>query len=57
MPRKFAAPGTRRFATARRAVANEGKLDTVRAITEWIACVLDAMCVVRIAIHERLSLH
>ena len=57
MPRSFAAPGKRRFATARCAVAKERKLDALRAITEWITCVLDAICVMQIALHERLSLH
>jgi len=57
MPRNFAAPGKRRFAAARCAVAKEGKLDALRAITEQIACVLDAICVMQIALHQRLSLH
>jgi hypothetical protein len=57
MRRNFAAPGKRRFAAARCAVAKEGKLGALRAITEWIACVLDAICVMQIAPHQRLSLH
>ncbi|WP_158513173.1 hypothetical protein [Immundisolibacter cernigliae] len=57
MPRNFEAPGKRRFARARRAAAKEGKLSALRAITEWMACVLDAICVMQIAPHQRLSLH
>jgi hypothetical protein len=57
MPRNFAAPGKRRFATARCAVAKEGKLGALRAITDWIACVLDAIGVMQIALNQRLSLH
>jgi len=57
MPRNFAAPGKRRFAAARCAVAKEGKLDALRAITEWMACVLDAIGVVQIALQQRLSRH
>ncbi|MBC7160579.1 hypothetical protein [Immundisolibacter sp.] len=57
MPRNFAAPGKRRFAAARCAVAKEGKLGALRAITEWMACVPDAIGVVQIALQQRLSRH
>jgi hypothetical protein len=57
MPRNFAAPGKGRFATAPSAVAKEGKLGALRAITEWMACVPDAIGVVQIALQQRLSRH
>jgi hypothetical protein len=38
-------------------VAKEGKLGALRAITEWMACVPDAIGVVQIALQQRLSRH